>query len=341
MKLIGKFFLQKLSLLLIINLLSQVGYSQNSCFTEGNQPDILANRSVLLPARPNYTIRIFAHFLRHPNLPNGGGIANWEFNQALDLLKADFEPHGICFTVIGTSDIIDANLYYDDLVTYNGTNFTSPVFNINRHQNAIDIYFAPINNNTHSAMASGIPGGAIVIGGSYSWIPFQTVPPQAPPPILTKPLYLTRVISHEMGHCLGLYHTHHQKEPGGCPDCADLTNCNICGDYVCDTPPDPNIVFHVNSLTCAWDTHLQSGTANTDVCGLPWTPDATLIMSYSNAGCYSHFSNGQGQRMRDVIANNPTTRPRLQRGCQKFAFVTLTMSFFLTDIQQKMVNWLS
>ena len=56
----------------------------------------------------------------------------------------------------------------------------------------------------------------------------------------------SHIISHEMGHVLFLWHTHHGTYPEGgdpnqCMELVDGSNSTICGDYISDTPADPNI----------------------------------------------------------------------------------------------------
>lgn len=50
----------------------------------------------------------------------------------------------------------------------------------------------------------------------------------------------TSTSSHEIGHCLDLLHTHQGTQPGsaGCAENINGSNCNTCGDEICDTPAD-------------------------------------------------------------------------------------------------------
>ena len=62
------------------------------------------------------------------------------------------------------------------------------------------------------------------------------------------PLTRSHVISHEMGHVLYLWHTHHGTfNEGGndnpCPELVNGSNSATCGDYVTDTPADPHLAI--------------------------------------------------------------------------------------------------
>jgi hypothetical protein len=99
----------------------------------------------------------------------------------------------------------------------------------------------------------------------------------------------TSVISHEMGHNLGLWHTHHGvTEVPGCSACwerADGLDGDMTGDFCGDTPPTP--------LSYACTDH-----PGTDPCsGTPWAP--TLPESYMSYGitCWSLFTEQQAGRM--------------------------------------------
>ncbi|MBC6401121.1 MAG: hypothetical protein GDA37_08945 [Ekhidna sp.] len=96
----------------------------------------------------------------------------------------------------------------------------------------------------------------------------------------------TPTSAHELGHCLGLYHTHKglAYRERGCAEAIDGSNCNTCGDLVCDTPAD-------------------NGKVNTN----GYMPDLTNIMSYFHLFGYNrdHFTNSQGRRMRMALDNAP------------------------------------
>lgn len=129
---------------------------------------------------------------------------------------------------------------------------------------------------------------------------------------LNQSLITSHVISHEMGHVLFLWHTHHGTGEGGndnpCPELVDGSNSSICGDYVTDTPADPHIQFNVNS-SCQW---LGSGT---DANGDSYNPDEHNIMAYTTPQCMSYFTSLQGLRARNAIASLSYLQQTLATKC--------------------------
>ena len=86
-------------------------------------------------------------------------------------------------------------------------------------------------------------------------------------------LLTTHVISHEMGHDLNLFHTHHGtfdtngengNDPYHCKELVNGSNSDTCGDYIEDTPADPNLSGKVNNYC------MYTGT-DTDALGQPYS----------------------------------------------------------------------
>ena len=114
--------------------------------------------------------------------------------------------------------------------------------------------------------------------------------------------------AHEVGHFLGLYHTHGTSNCGSLTDeLVDGSNCETRGDDVCDTPADPNLL----SIDCdryVVDRDCDYTGTEVDANGDSFAPDTRNIMSYSRQSCRQHFSAGQLDRVRFFLG---TTRSYL------------------------------
>lgn len=93
------------------------------------------------------------------------------------------------------------------------------------------------------------------------------------------------ILSHEMGHVLGLYHTHQ-------PDDSPKGNTSQTGDRVCDTPKSQSLLGQVTDK-CEAASYMNV--------------DRILIdnyMSYVPDQCRKNFTSGQIERMKWVIENS-------------------------------------
>jgi gliding motility-associated-like protein len=92
------------------------------------------------------------------------------------------------------------------------------------------------------------------------------------------------VLTHEVGHYLGLYHTFE----GGCQN----DDCLANGDRVCDTPPDQStaaVPCNASPNSCTTDTNDGFPTDQPDM--------FQNYMDYGDWSCYSMFTAGQRDRM--------------------------------------------
>jgi len=102
-------------------------------------------------------------------------------------------------------------------------------------------------------------------------------------------------LTHELGHFFSLPHTFSGWEGGQAPplqyrEKKDKSNCTFAGDGFCDTEPD--------YVSTRWNC--PTGPLLVDPNGIPFRPDGSLYMSYSNDECMTRFSLEQQSTM---IAN--------------------------------------
>ncbi len=214
-----------------------------------------------------YCIDIKFHIIRNTDGTNG-----FDSNQLLNVLNElnfYFNPRGIYFKSKGFD--YTNNTALNNFATYNAT------FAINNDPNAVNFYFAktPVfNPNNPSTFGSSYAGG---FGNRNLVVNINEVFNNQ-----------GKTTSHEMGHCLGLYHVFEKTNANGttgqgitCFENVDGTNCLTCGDKVCDTP----------SNACN----------GSNGCSI----DSSNIM-YGNyiGGNKDHFTAGQGTRMRNMIKCN-------------------------------------
>lgn len=231
----------------------------------------------------NYPLRVYFHVIRKPDGTGGQIYSN--VDQAFQILNNDFNSHHIYFV---WNDSID---YIND-IHYNSP--SDSIFNINSHTNGIDIYLYPdeiTGEGRSSANGIGV-NSEYYVAGKFRKPPFPS-------------LITSHIVSHEMGHVLFLWHTHHgtdlyfESDSTTCAELVNGSNSDICGDYIMDTPADPGIYSNVDPVTCQW---LGGGQ---DENGDYYQPDTRQIMSYTDIRCMTHFSSGQSVRMRNAIESLP------------------------------------
>lgn len=227
----------------------------------------------------SYSVRVYFHIVRRSN--GTGGQSSSIINTILNNLSTAFSPQGISFQSLGYDQINNDSFFNmnqkDDQNYYNliATNVAS---------NAVNLYLLDDNGGFNGGRSSIGAGKALAIGGGY-------LPPDAPRQLVVP----TLVAAHEMGHCLGLYHTF---ENMFCYELANGSNCSICGDFVCDTPAEYTGYANAENSNCAYTA------SYTDPNGNPEIPILSNLMNYARPSCLVRFTNGQGARMRSVIAMN-------------------------------------
>lgn len=270
-----------LTLFILNGLMISQLYSQTFCLTPPTSNYSGFNQSILnMDEEGPFYLRIYVHVIRQSDGTGGQSVS--DVYEALSYLDQDYNSHNIFFVWDCVIDYIDNDGYYN-------SQGTSAIFNVNSHTDGIDIYLFrdnPPPGATGNGLAQGIGATAFYVFGNFWNPPYN-------------PLVRSHIISHEMGHCINLWHP--WQGPNNCQAFVNGSNCHICGDLVCDTPAEPpgGLSFNVDPQSCTWT--LSGNDPNGDA----YNPDESLIMGYTLPDCMEYFSKGQGQRMRNSIAELP------------------------------------
>ncbi len=298
--------------------LSTNGTAQMSCgevTTSSHQPDPFANRSLISQAslQFSYCVKIYIHVIRDDD--GNGGQPIDRVHLAVNNLNLNFNPLNIYFKWDGAID------YIDDSSTDDGTpgyynQVHQTIFGENPHTDGVDIYLFPNETGPWGGVSHlGVGNGtAVLIAGNY----FNDVAI----PVITTPF-----LSHEMGHVLGLWHTFHgtyqnseenQNDPNACPELPNNSDGNgdNCGDYISDTPADPNMDFKVNPTTCQWNFPIGG-----------FTPSTSNYMAYTHPNCMTNFTPIQVQTMKSRME----TLPHLQNVVDTECCVSANLDLFIKD----------
>jgi hypothetical protein len=267
--------MKKLIIFLIVSLKAFLGFSQQ-CDTPFNPDNIkLLNNIDSIRATSGYltakTIRVVFHILRNDDGSNAAATEAY-LEEELRKIRNEFQPWDICFMLVGFTYINNTTL--NTLMNSNNSTHRADLF-ANDWSNVLNIYcHQELRNNN----GTGLIGTAYDIPNTHLSIDI--------------PENFDGVLSHEIGHCLGLYHTF---ETAFGNELVNGSNCITAGDRVCDTPADPNGAF--NSSTCVY-----TGTTR-DANNQLYNPQINNIMSYY-FNCMTIFTGGQRTRIYDTIAGN-------------------------------------
>lgn len=218
-------------------------------------------------------IRIYWVLVRRTN--GSGPIQESIIPDLMDELEETFLPHGISFQE-QCRIFLDNDFYFN-----NGCNvavdYKKTIFDQYHSDDGITIF---VQNNS----CGTVTGQASDHGGNRLWMKYDASE--------------FKTLSHEIGHCLGLYHTNYKASGMDCK--SDTSICFEKGDFVCDTPPEIEGVNYEEN--CIWNSTLcHNDISCKDTCGDDLEPDIDNIMFFANRTCRNSFTPGQGNRFKKYI----------------------------------------
>jgi Metallo-peptidase family M12B Reprolysin-like len=247
-----------------------------------------------------YVVRVFIRIVRETNGTLPGCDAATAI-QNFDEMNGQYNGHNICFQLVGLDYINDSylNNFNSDALLDDGT-YENYIRNNNYDVDGamtIFIHYNYLNNNGSSGNAYGIPNNFLSVA---RWAVTSST--------------VHSIFGHEMGHCLGLYHTFSRyndlQETVTRNAANSCYNCNIGGDLCCDTQADYRYTNnqsedYVNS-NCVYSRNYANSCD-----GLQYNPSTINIMSYMPWSCISFTSTAitANQRTRMHATINDITKP--------------------------------
>ncbi|MCO4820825.1 MAG: T9SS type A sorting domain-containing protein [Flavobacteriaceae bacterium] len=214
------------------------------------------------------SIPIKAHIIRSNS--GSSGLSEIALNNAIDNLNDYYKNAFMEFYICDGINYIDNS----DYVSFD-TSEEAALTGANNVSNLINIYFA---TNVTSG-TSNLCGYAYLPGG--------------PDVIIMKNTCATNgsTLIHEVGHFFSLLHTHGPSNDALTSELADGSNCDTDGDFICDTPADPQLGYGNVNVSCNYVGN------DVDANGDDFNPDETNIMSYSPKECRDYLSSQQYARI--------------------------------------------
>ncbi len=189
--------------------------------------------------------------------------------EGLDFANRYYAPAGIQFFICGSPRSLLGNTSY----TYSESR---RLLTPNNVSNTINIYYV-----------DEVFAADLVIGGfsSFPWEQEQLI--VIDKGFISNSLSSGGILAHELGHHLGLFHTH---ETFMGVELVNGSNCESAGDLICDTNAD----FNLSTGGLEGCNYVGNFV---DVNGDLYNPDPRNIMSYAPSECLSRISELQAERI--------------------------------------------
>ena len=250
----------------------EIGVDRRTCGTVTPPPTVLESVQEELDRfkatspiqRDIVNVQVAFHVIH--SLSGNGNISDLMIYNQINVLNEAYEQYNIIFTLSSIDRTANDN-WFSDMESY-------------EQQYKQQLNIDPAHHlNIYTGNMPGLLGWSYM---PYSWsesyymhgvcLSYTCLPGG------TYPYNLGRTASHEVGHYLGLLHTFDN-------------GCNAPGDYVNDTPyqDDGNNIYNCNP--------------NLDTCPNQLGTDPVHnYMNYTDDACLTEFSDGQGDRMDEMIA---------------------------------------
>jgi len=197
------------------------------------------------------------------------GLNNDNIQNIINTVNRNFSDAGVEFFLCGAPRNISGDQSF--------TRTQTSELNAKEHEpNTLNIYFV----EDYITESGGLAG--------FAFFPWTFTPKERYVTLSWNVQSVAGLLSHELGHFYGLYHTH-ERFFG--LEYVNGSNCNTAGDLMCDTPADYNLLNSQFLGGCLVFTDLS------DLNGDIYRPDPSNIMSYARSECLKRFSPEQSARI--------------------------------------------
>jgi len=252
----------------------------SGCPTEGACDDPAVRDATATTPK---TVNIYVHLVR--NSDGSGGVNINNARAAYTQMVADYAGTGISFNLVGAQWIDDDTYAVIPAFSFFNNNWLNAINNLKQTYAVFPQY---VCNIFVTGQQSGFFGVLLGIA-TFPWEPNALTN--------TGGLWLNNIamtgsshtFGHELGHCFGLWHTHHGvSEVPSCSNCYEYASGvegDYRGDFCSDTPPTPT------NATCG-------PPGGSDCQQTPWGPtQPENLMGYGPDACLNLFTNQQISRM--------------------------------------------
>jgi hypothetical protein len=224
-------------------------------------------------------LTIAVRFIQLKKIPQESTIERIVYENAIDSLNKSFTNTNIRFALIDGHNEDEVKNINNDVIVMGKdlkmSDYKSHILLYKREHStdlpAIDVFVYPVDFDYYPGVALAIKSDGVAI---------------------QKIFINSNTLTHEIGHCLGLNHTHQE---GG--------NGYLAGDFICDTPATGQIG---NLIDGNCNPKRNTGLSDEEI--------KIIIhnyMTYVNKGCRREFTKDQIDRMRFNISKEPMLRETL------------------------------